>query len=900
MLKRYSSRRQPLDTDFLIPRLAGAKRYDRIAGYFSSSILEVAGEALEGVEGKVRIVCNSGLSRADVEVAKAAQAAMRREWCDSRPEDLGDGARPRFRRLYDFLRSGKVEIRVLPDDVFGLIHGKAGVITRGDGGQTSFLGSANESGAAFRLNYELVWEDDSPEAVAWVQEEFDTLWSSPFAVRLADFVVRDLDRLSRRELIGDVARWRDAPDPDPASVVVEAPVYRKEVGLWEHQKHFVKLAFDAHRGPHGARFVLADQVGLGKTLQLAMAAQLMALSGDGPVLILAPKPLLRQWQDELDTLLGLPSAIWDGRQWMDEHGIEHPGAGAESIRRCPRRVGIVSTGLIIGNTEAAAWLTEMRYECVILDEAHRARRRNLSPGSRAFAAAQPNNLLKFLREISPRTKSLLLATATPVQLHPVEAYDLLDALAGGSHAVLGAPGSRWRNARASLDLLLGNAAPPVDFHERWDWLRNPFPPRSEGRDFEILRRSLSLPDEAAYAPGNAVDALRPPDRQRIEGGFTRFVEGHNPYIRTIVRRTREYLENTIDPETGEPFLTPVVVRLHGESDEDAIALPPFLEDAYAQAETFCRLLARRANTGFFRTMLLRRMGSTMEAGRLTVARILDGWEDSGDEYGEDDDREEADDRLRTLTGEERRVLSGLAQAMEVNRDQDPKYAAVVRLLMDEGWLEHGCIVFSQYYDSAWWLAGQLTRELPDKAIGIYAGAGRSGVMCRGAFEPRRRDALKDGVRRGDLRLLLGTDAASEGLNLQRLGTLINLDLPWNPSRLEQRKGRIQRIGQPRSEVDVYNMRYANSVEDRVRRLLSERLENISRLFGQLPDTLEDVWVRVALGEIEAAKQTIDAVPEEHPFALRYREVRPVDWESCARVLADDARRRSLTRGWQGR
>ena len=120
-------------------------------------------------------------------------------------------------------------------------------------------------------------------------------------------------------------------------------------------------------------------------------------------------------------------------------------------------------------------------------------------------------------------------------------------------------------------------------------------------------------------------------------------------------------------------------------------------------------------------------------------------------------------------------------------------------------------------------------------------------MRRGAaFEPRPRDALKDGVRRGELRLLLGTDAASEGLNLQRLGALINLDLPWNPSRLEQRKGRIQRIGQVRSEVDVYNMRYANSVEDRVRRLLSERLENVSRLFGQLPDTLEDVWVRVAL------------------------------------------------------
>ena len=76
------------------------------------------------------------------------------------------------------------------------------------------------------------------------------------------------------------------------------------------------------------------------------------------------------------------------------------------------------------------------------------------------------------------------------------------------------------------------------------------------------------------------------------------------------------------------------------------------------------------------------------------------------------------------------------------------------------------------------------------------------------------------------------------------------------------------------------MRYANSVEDRVRQLLSQRLQQISLLFGQLPDTLEDVWVRVALGKVEEARQTIDAVPEQHPFSLRYREVERVDWESC--------------------
>ena len=153
------------------------------------------------------------------------------------------------------------------------------------------------------------------------------------------------------------------------------------------------------------------------------------------------------------------------------------------------------------------------------------------------------------------------------------------------------------------------------------------------------------------------------------------------------------------------------------------------------------------------------------------------------------------------------------------------------------------------------------------------------------------------VRKGELRVLLGTDAASEGLNLQRLGTLINLDLPWNPTRLEQRKGRIQRIGQTRDTVEIYNMRYKDSVEDRVHQLLSDRLENIYRLFGQLPDVLEDVWIDVALGDIERAKQVINTVPKQHPFEIRYSRVEKVPWESCAKVLDSANRKRFLSQGW---
>ena len=166
--------------------------------------------------------------------------------------------------------------------------------------KTCFMGSFNETYDAWKLHYELVWEDDTPEAVQWVQEEFDALWHSPFAVPLADFVVEDVGRLAQRMVVPSVEVWRD--EPEPAAPLIETPVYRQEYGLWEHQKYFVTLAFEAHKGAHGARFILVDMVGLGKTLQLAMAGMLMALYGTRPVLILAPKTLLWQWQDEMRNL----------------------------------------------------------------------------------------------------------------------------------------------------------------------------------------------------------------------------------------------------------------------------------------------------------------------------------------------------------------------------------------------------------------------------------------------------------------------------------------------------------------------------------------------------------------------------------------------------------------------
>ena len=901
MIKRYSSRREPLSDSLFNKNLKNARDYDRIAGYFNSSILEIAGEYVDDIDGKIRVVCNSSLDIRDVKTAKAANNALRREWCESKPEKIID-TQNRFKKLYELLSSGKMEVRVLPNERFGLIHGKAGVISFKDGTKTSFLGSANESLSGWKLNYELVWEDSSKEAIEWVQEEFDSLWNDETAIPLSKFIIEDIKRISKREVIENVEEWKKE-DSGAAEVAVESPVYREQLGLWEHQKYFVDRVFHDHKKPYGARYILADQVGLGKTIQLAMAAQLMALYGDKPILIIVPKTLIWQWQDEMNSLLDMPSAVWDGKSWVDEEGHEYIERG---IKKCPRRVGIISQGLIVANSKIIDELLEQEYECVIVDEAHRARRKNLGEGKEDHSP-NPNNLYRFLLGISIKTKSMLLATATPIQMYPIELWDLMNILSQKNDSVLGSPASYWRKRtmiQRSLNLIMGKEEMGFFNPENWEWIRNPFPPGYENFLFSSMRvRNNMREDEFVYR--KSFMELSDPEQQKIgaliSGGF---YEKYNPYIRHVIRRERKYLEDTINPDTGEPYLQKIEVELFGEEDEDALILNTYLKEAYNYAEEFCKELSRRnKGAGFLKTLLLKRIGSSIEAGRNTGNRMLNEWNTYlGETLEEEDFKDEKDmeqtSEIKDLTKEETELLNKYVKTLESSNAVDPKYEKTVELLRDEKWLERGTIIFSQYYDTARWIAQNLSMEFPEETIGIYAGGTKSGIFKNGEFIYKDKETIKAKVKDRCIRVLVGTDAASEGLNLQTLGSLINIDLPWNPTRLEQRKGRIQRIGQEYDTIYIYNMRYKDSIEDKVHKRLSERLRNISDVFGQVPDTLEDVWIKIALGEEEEAMKLIDGVPKKHPFENRYnKEVKHIDWESCSKVLDNVEKRRFLKKGW---
>lgn len=885
-INRFSSRRERLDRAFLASKLRGARSYRRIAGYFRSSIFALVGEEI-GAIPVVKIVCNSELDAADVAVSKhARESALQERWNAAPPEVEALLHRERYRRLAELLTSGRVEIRVVPKDrVF--IHGKAGVIEALDGSKTCFLGSVNETRSAFLENYEILWEDTSPEGVAWVEEEFESLWRDAYP--LPDAIIEEIERVSNRVEI----RFEETDASAlPAAALAESPIYRGGEQLQPWQRSFVTM-FLQHRETYGcARLLLADEVGVGKTLSLAASAMLAALLEDGPVLILCPSTLTFQWQVELKDRLGIPSAVWSSvkKVWIDPMGHVIKTRGPEDIARCPFRIAIVSTGLIFHESEERAALADRRFGTVVLDEAHRARRR----GGLGERRDEPNNLLDFMLRIGPRTKNLLLGTATPIQTEVYELWDLLRILNAGVDFVLGREMfSRWVDWRRALPMVKGDEV-PQDEREGWEWLRNPLPAADEDPLFATLRLQLGIA-EASFFSDRGYGSLGFLEQQAVGQALApRFFSEHNPIPRHTVLRRRRALE-----EAG--LLEKVGVDVHPVPDADAQTYPgvgfsglglltnhPF-DLAYAAADAYTAALRERTRAaGFMKTMLLQRICSSFASGRLTAERLL-----QRESLEDEEDARVVDEVLGATTDAEATQLKTIAAELSRPEAHDPKLSAVRFFLTKhrtdgKTWLEHGCIVFSQYFDTAYWIASELAKDQPDETVAVYAGAGKSGLFRGAEFASVEREEIKLAVRNRSIRLVVATDAACEGLNLQTLGTLINVDLPWNPSRLEQRLGRIKRFGQGRRSVDMLNLVYHETQDERVYQVLSRRMKDRYDIFGGLPDIIEDDWIETVERLDEMMDQYMHLRQQARDvFEVRYQETIDPDanrWDRCSKVL----------------
>lgn len=897
MINRFSSLRERLDKVFLADRLKGAKSYKRIAGYFRSSVFELVGEELSEIPD-VRIVCNSDLDARDILVAKDARirsTLLLEKWNEVEPESEALLNRTSYRLLHAMLVKGNLQIRVVPRDrVF--LHGKAGVVEAADGSKSCFLGSINETRSAFTGNHEILWEDTSKEGVDWVEEEFELLWKD--GVPLPDAIIQEVKRLAEREEveIGDL-------DPKllPAAALAEAPIYRAGEQLQPWQRSFVIL-FNEHRERYGkARLLLADEVGVGKTLSLAAAAIVSALLDDGPVLILCPSTLTVQWQVELKDKLGIPSAVWSSskKTWSDPDGHIIRTRGEEDIVKCPYRIAIVSTGLIFHNSKERDVLLRHKYGTVILDEAHKARRK----GGLGADREKPNNLLDFMLKIGFRSRHVLLGTATPIQTDVAELWDLLRILNEGAEHVLGrAAQSVWENAATARPLITGERRVTTP-EEAWELIRSPLPPGPEHRLFDGIRNAIDAKESSFYSsegysalPGDIRAAILD-EIEKTSGGLG-FFESNNPVVRHTVLRQRKSLEDM-------GLLKPIRVDVHPDPDrvsfaypgttfEEGLGLPTnhYFDLAYQAAEGFTRELRKRCPAaGFMKTLLLQRICSSFASGLSTARKLL-----AKDVLAEDEEEFDQDDKgaLSSLTEKERSFLFAIVDALARPEARDPKLASVKHFLSEhrvdaKTWLEHGCIVFSQYYDTAAWVAEELAKSLPNEPIAVYAGVGKSRLYLGERHTSAEREAIKKGVREREIRLVVATDAACEGLNLQTLGTLINIDLPWNPSRLEQRLGRIKRFGQARDSVDMLNLVYHGTQDEKVYGALSRRMRDRFDIFGSLPDTIRDEWIDDESDIEDELRIYWERRKEaQTAFQARYRDTLDPDanrWELCSKVLS---------------
>jgi superfamily II DNA or RNA helicase len=190
-------------------------------------------------------------------------------------------------------------------------------------------------------------------------------------------------------------------------------------------------------------------------------------------------------------------------------------------------------------------------------------------------------------------------------------------------------------------------------------------------------------------------------------------------------------------------------------------------------------------------------------------------------------------RMSERHGDERvrRVLKEVAHlAMDI---QDSARENTAMKITKDWVREHGrVLIFTQHTDTVTGLLRRMTAQgLPARSF-------------HGSMSPTERAATIGAFRSGEAPVMISTDAGAEGQNLQFCNCVLNFDLPWNPMRIEQRIGRVDRLTQPRDEVHIANLYARGTIDESVYRLLAEKLRMFELLFGQ---------VTTILGELDDSK-----------------------------------------------
>ena len=798
------------------PLLAQAVRYDRTTYTFTANglIAAAAGTAsLIRNGGRIRLICDHSVREdvlqaihdGQIDAATALQQTARREdLLLTETADISD--RNHLELAYWLVANGIMEVKVAirGDRIF---HTKSGIVEDARGNRVAFAGSLNETLSGWRHNWESVDVYTEAEGLAHLEareREFQALWTNQAAgLKVIDLPTYYRDYIverappsppeirsvrERRQAYTVNDYWQgiyDALASDPDSTVATIPT-----NLWPHQERFRQQ----NVGSDAIRCLIADEVGLGKTLQAGVILKTrLNQRRAGKVLVIAPKAATKQWQSELLMKFAIDAPI------IDTHGCYHRDGRTEPVATPPWDVPLAIAGhqWLVRNAEQFL-ATCGEYDIIVVDEAHRARFRDVDIEQRR----QPNQYLRLLRQLSRQTKELLLLTATPMQLNEVELWALLELLEPEG----------WNTAEYRR---FYQDEPPdlAEWQYRRDLWRKTNPPDTS--DF------LLTSDNDDYIASQLED---PAALQATLNTMQRSA----PAKRLMSRHTREQLrqyrrQGLLDAPVPQRQAQDVVITMTDSERALYDDIKELVRQCYAGRSITPQSL------GFITTIFRKRFGSSTYAYAQTLRNAANRIPQDADDWMtllDDADLDEFTDGETNTLNNAANLDALLKSADEAERlsHQDSKrsrLAGVITELREQGHAH--ILLFTQFRDTQSWLSEHL-RRAGHYVTELYGQDGHLGDRGRRLEEFRQQSNS----------ILVCTETASESLNLQFCSAVVNYDIPWNPMTLEQRAGRIDRIGQKRPTVDVVNLFYEGTAEHDAYEAVARRFENIRANVGEYP------------------------------------------------------------------
>ena len=861
---------------FFVPVLSRAVRYDRATYTFSPEALIVAAAGLAGLinnGGRMQLICHHQLPKdvvqAIVNGQRAAEDAVleslkERALTDVDPHDLA--GLHHLKLLTWLVKEGQLEIKVaVPRREPGIFHRKTGILTDGNGDRVAFDGSINESTLGWLYNDEQLtifnsWED--AKHLGPLADSFELLWQNradtsivipiPEALRqnLIEFAPSEnpanaelatihedklkyqVPRDKRNELWQAIAH---AISNDPQTTIETTTAE-----LWPHQLSFWRrYGRDADVLP---RVLIADEVGLGKTIQAGAVLKTFINRGQANrILILTPAVARWQWQEELRHKFNIDVPVLDRRGaqlqlvWSD--GSRQPAGPAPWSQA---QWLILSYDWLRRNA-SQFFADDLEYDMVVFDEAHHARYLDVNnPRQR-----RENSYLRMLKSLAERTHGLMLLTATPMQIDPSELWALLRTLDRDG---------QWNEAefRRFYDV---NAAPTLG---EWDVARRLYRreglPGSVEQVAELARIPVSDArehlDYIQMPASNGVVLRRDMTTDRIQKSMS-LMRRSSSIKRSVSRHTRNLLRQYVaENRLSQPVPMRDVQSVAVEMNEDERGLYDDIRDLVRECYQG-RANVNRQALGFVMTHFRLRLGSSLYAFQRSLEDLNERaqtghvdeiqWDDLpvGDEDNYSDLDPETAIPGTELTSKGQQMLTDMLDRCRAQASLDSKFTSLlaqIARLRSKGYGK--VMVFSQFRDTQVWLREQLGKENGDFLL-----AGLSGSEdwiyqpSDQAFVPRVREAVVRQFRERPQGILLCTETAAESLNFQFCSAIINYDIPWNPMRLEQRIGRIDRIGQEKPVISIVHLFYRDTVEYDAYTAMEERIEEFKENVGTLQPIL---------------------------------------------------------------